>query len=417
MDTEPAMSKFDYENVEYPRTLRNQRIKYSVRLSKIKNRRLIPIDTLVKSGFMEAFERDSVKNRTKMIRIYHEQNLFRIIYDQFYTDSTFFIEGNFSNKLKLHRFNMPYNVIPRYLNLVKADTSYFYYNEVLNKQRSYYRIDIIRKKIYKANAVDFNYYRSEGYNGLGLDDADSRIWLNCTEKVELRRELINGDTLLITSTGKAPFYLPHYEQLIELDSTKRNLSSKYGRMLYVINTDKMIVMPAKGEFVDDGFIRYHFLYNKKKAKWESVGLPTVFQTLRAHGNWLAGAEVFWISAGREQRINKGIEIPGRKYRRQDTTIWGMNADTRFNIQEIFPTGKLFLYHIDTQQYLEWNATQYGEIQADSEILLIQDEKVYFRVNDALYVRDIIDGKALGEPTLLVKEETVPYVHWLFFADE
>ena len=417
MDTEPAMSEFNYFNDEFPRMLANQRIKYGVRLSKIKNKKLIVLDTLVKTGFMIPFQWDTIKNRTKMIRIYHEQKLFRIMYDQFHSDTTYIIEGDFSKKIKFSNCNTPNNVTPRYLDIVEKGKSYFYYNDIIDKKRVYYKIDISGKKEYKTTADDYNNYRSEGYNGLGLDDAYSRIWLNCTEKVELRRELIDGDTLLVTSTGKAPFHLPHYEQLIDLDSTKRNLSSKYGRILFMINTDKMIVMPAKGKMVDDGFIRYHFLYNKKKEQWQSVGLPTVFQTLRAHGDWLAGAEVFWVSAGREQRINKGIEIPGKKYRRQDTTIWGMNADARFNIQEIFPTGKLFIYHIDTEQYIEWDAKQNGENQADSEILLIQDEKIYYRVNDALYVRDIIDGKALGERTLLVQEETVPYVHWLFFAKE
>lgn len=417
MDTEPAMSEFNYFNDEFPRMLASQRIKYGVRLSKIENKKLIVLDTLVKTGFMIPFQWDTIKNRTKMIRIYHEQKLFRIMYDQFYADTTYFIEGDFSKKIKFSNCSTPNNVTPRYLAVVENGKSYFYYNDIIDKKWVYYKIDIPGKKENKTTVADFNYYRSEGYNGIGLDDVFSRIYSNFTEKIELRRELIDGDTLLVTSMGKAPFHLPHYEQLIDLDCTKRNLSSKYGRILFMINTDKMIVMPAKGEMVKDGFIRYNFLYNKKKEQWQSVGLPSAFHTLHAFGNWLAGHVVFVRKAGREQRINKGIEISGKKYRRQDTTIWGMNADTRFNIQEIFPTGKLFIYHIDTEQYIEWDAKQNGENQADSEILLIENEKIYYRVNDALYVRDIIDGKSLGERTLLVQEETVPYVHWLFFAEE
>lgn len=417
MDTESEMSEFLYFNDKYRRMDADQRIKYGVRLSKIDNEKLIVVDTLVKTGFMTPYSLDSVKNRTKMIRIYQEQKLFRIMYDQFDSDTTYFIEGDFNGKYSLEKFQIPNRVFPRYLNLVQNNKSSFFYNNIENGERIYHRIDIKNKLNFETTSSDYNFYRSEGYNGLGLDDTYSRINSNYTEKIDLRRELVNGDTLIVTSTGKAPFHLPHYEQLIQLDSTKRNLSSKYGRMLYMISTNEMIVMPYKGKFIGEKFERLHFLYNKEKQEWKSVGLPTVFQTLRAHGKWLAGHEVFWVSAGREERIKKGVEIPGKKYRRQDTTMWGMDADTRFSIQEIFPTGKLFVYNIDTEQYIEWDAKQNEENQADSEILLIDDNKIYFRVNDAIYFRDIVEGKKLGERILLVKEETIPYTHWLFFAKE
>ncbi|MDQ1772046.1 hypothetical protein GQR60_04215 [Labilibaculum sp. A4] len=416
--TERAMSEFLYFNDKYPKMDADQQIKYGVRLSKIDNEKLIVVDTLVKTGFMTPYPLDSVKNRTKMIRIYQEQKLFRIMYDQFDSDTTYFIEGVFKNKLGLRQFNTPNNIGLRSLNLVKEGKSYFFYRTYDNDNRMHcYNVDVEEQKEYKTTSNDYNFYRSEGYNGLGLDDTYSRINSNYTEKIELRRELVNGDTLIVTSTGKAPFDLPHYEQIIQLDSTKRNLSSKYGRMLYMICTNEMIVMPYKGKFIGDKFERLHFLYNKEKEEWKSVGLPTVFQTLRAHGKWLAGHEVFWVSAGQEERINNGVEIPGKKYRRKDTTMWGMNADTRFSIQEIFPTGKLFIYNIDTEQYFEWDAKQNNENQADSEILLIEDNKIYYRVNDAIYVRDIISGKQLGERALLVQEQTIPYVHWLFFVYE
>jgi hypothetical protein len=57
-------------------------------------------------------------------------------------------------------------------------------------------------------------------------------------------------------------------------------------------------------------------------------------------------------------------------------------------------------------------------QGDSEILLVQDETVYYRVFDAIYKAAIIDGKSLGEPELLVKDgQIVPQIHWAFLKKE
>jgi hypothetical protein len=54
-------------------------------------------------------------------------------------------------------------------------------------------------------------------------------------------------------------------------------------------------------------------------------------------------------------------------------------------------------------------------QEDSEILTIRDDGlVLYRVNDSILAAQI-EGNKLGEPSLVVKDEDVPEVHWVFWS--
>ena len=77
---------------------------------------------------------------------------------------------------------------------------------------------------------------------------------------------------------------------------------------------------------------------------------------------------------------------------------------------IYRPGILYLFNTYTEKYIEWHTGGQG----DSEILLVQDETVYYRVFDKIYKANIVDGERLGQPELLVKDsQVVPYIHWAF----
>ena len=51
-------------------------------------------------------------------------------------------------------------------------------------------------------------------------------------------------------------------------------------------------------------------------------------------------------------------------------------------------------------------------QADSEVLLVENGVVYYRVSDCLYSAEIRGGE-IGAPKLLAKAEEVRDAHWAF----
>ena len=105
--------------------------------------------------------------------------------------------------------------------------------------------------------------------------------------------------------------------------------------------------------------------------------------------------------------------PGKENRRQNHDApTGWNFDGRAKMKFEYHTGRLYLYHIQTEAYIEWDTKQ-----GDSEILLVEAEIVYYRVSDAIYKCPIVDGKSLGEPELIIKEDKVADIHWMFIADK
>jgi len=53
-------------------------------------------------------------------------------------------------------------------------------------------------------------------------------------------------------------------------------------------------------------------------------------------------------------------------------------------------------------------------QEDSEILTVDQEKVLYRVNDTIYQAHIV-GEQLKDSTVVVKDEDVPEIHWVFWS--
>ena len=77
------------------------------------------------------------------------------------------------------------------------------------------------------------------------------------------------------------------------------------------------------------------------------------------------------------------------------------------VKKVYSPGLLYLYNIQTQQeyYLETG-------QGDSEVLLIEDETVYFRENNVIYFATIDEDQIVGKAEL-VRDPMVYDVHWLF----
>lgn len=95
--------------------------------------------------------------------------------------------------------------------------------------------------------------------------------------------------------------------------------------------------------------------------------------------------------------------PGAEVRKRKTFVTGGPIDHRFG--RIYQPGILFLLNTETEEYIEWETGQ-----GDSEILLVENDVITYRVYDKIYQRTIKE-KQLGVPNLIVKHEYVQDIHW------
>ena len=179
------------------------------------------------------------------------------------------------------------------------------------------------------------------------------------------------------------------------------------QMILVNDEHKTIVsIKSRNPKSDEDYGRFYAaMYNKQKNTWSDVELKGNYPTMMAYGCWLAGA----VQDGRGYDINfsHDKQSPGRPER--DSVYIESSFDDWASNYGIYRPGILYLFNTDTEKYIEWHTGQ-----GDSEILLVEDETVYYRVFDKIYKAAIADGERLGKPELLARDSrVVPYIHWAF----
>lgn len=193
------------------------------------------------------------------------------------------------------------------------------------------------------------------------------------------------------------------------------------RILILINNKESFVVAIKESEPNANKIGYSKLVIKNKIgeEWFGYFIKGNRQVIRGFDSWLAGTVVSdnmkLITNENGAVIGKEIfdEVsPGKLERRKKETLTGTTFDKRADYLNLYYSGILYLLNIDTREYIEWNTGQ-----GDSEILLVQDEVVYYRVNDKIYKATIINGEKLGETELLIQDEKVPDIHWAFIGVE
>lgn len=164
----------------------------------------------------------------------------------------------------------------------------------------------------------------------------------------------------------------------------------------------------------------HFLvFNKQTQAWHKWEVEGSRTTVRGFDKWIAGnvAALNMILVFDEQdRLKEKIPLqrvsPGKDKRRKKGTDTGTPFDLRAEFFESYYPGVLFLHDITTGVTIKWSTNQ-----GDSEILLVEKEMVYYRINDEIFKAPIMNGKQLGKAQLLIKNEMVPDIHWAFMSSQ
>ena len=182
----------------------------------------------------------------------------------------------------------------------------------------------------------------------------------------------------------------------------------------LVNDDQKTLVQTKrvNPVSDEDYGRwYATLYNKDSGIWTDVQFKGNSPRIMTYGHWLAG--MVEVREDWEAGFDIGNRVsPGKEER------WAINRyiENSFDEQmgrQFYRPGILFLFNTETMQYIEWE-TQQG----DSKILLVYNEVVYYRVFDAIYRADIIDGERLDNVELLVRDnQIVPFIHWAFYGRE
>lgn len=206
-------------------------------------------------------------------------------------------------------------------------------------------------------------------------------------------------------------YLPIVEDIekrppfsVELPQQYWVSKDSYSVILVNDNIQTLLLVKSQNPAKKEDYGRFHAaLYNKQKDSWSDIELKGNSPTIMAYGHWLAGS----VQDGRDYDENYFHDklSPGKAAR--DSVY----MECPFEELGVYRPGILYLFNTDTKKYIEWNTRQ-----GDSEILLVQDETVYYRVFDAIYKAPIEKGEKLGKSELLAKDnQVVPYIHWAFFG--
>lgn len=181
----------------------------------------------------------------------------------------------------------------------------------------------------------------------------------------------------------------------------------------ILNTDDIMILYFYEKEIDDSemLVRKFWIWNKKTKKWGTMSIKTDDAAFEYHDGYIMG------------NFNVSTDDPKIKARKNED-YWtkpmtkygpyyapGWNYKSEWIVQAPYSEGDLFLYHVDSQNMIQWN-TGHG----DSEILMFKDETVYYRVYDKIFKAPIINHKELGKPELVIQNTLVGDVHWMFQID-
>tara|TARA_R110002072_G_C7959878_1_gene533797 strand:+ start:1215 stop:2453 length:1239 start_codon:yes stop_codon:yes gene_type:complete len=181
-------------------------------------------------------------------------------------------------------------------------------------------------------------------------------------------------------------------------------------IMRVIENQSIRVLTSAGfsRAGDPGTSRYYF-YNKLDDNWH-------IHAFDGNGSWAIRGFGEWVVTEEVHRI-PDTEVP--EARAEFHARWRsgvsdneyLDATSRFLHFEVRPTGRLLIYNVFERKEF---VIETGE--PDSEVLLVENNQVYYRVDDSIYREEIdLRREQLTNTTLLVSAPEVRHMHWAFLG--
>jgi hypothetical protein len=178
------------------------------------------------------------------------------------------------------------------------------------------------------------------------------------------------------------------------------LDKAENRML-VNNTEVSVIMTERLQERETGSLgeTNWIIHDKLKDKWYIWMVEGSQTSIRAFKDqWIGG--IIMGSFNRSFRSWSEEEINNEVSDRGEGRCASGWADTNSD-------KRLYAYNAGTRQYLEFPTEYYY-----AELLYVDNEELYYRDDDAIYRRKITaDG--LGEPELIIENDYVLNIHWMY----
>jgi len=293
-----------------------------------------------------------------------------------------------------------YCYISGYSNLIRNEKGYLIFNQMFSADQGTNRyITSINTKTLEQSETSAKSYKNViayGYTDGSIDGID---YVN----IYKQNGVINARVAEWVENNQNPS-IP-----ILLSNDLKN--GNYDVDVLLVNNDLISILANRDKKkTENDNLKHLWIFNKKQNIWHQKALK---------GN-VKGYANYWVSgivteAEKGKRDNPGkkeivkVDEFGDKY---DISVkrTGIMFDAIVDESTYYP-GILFLYNIDTKQYIEIDTKQ-----ADSEVLLVEDDMVYYRVFDEIFQAKIGKDK-LENITILTKDDVVPDIHWMFSSDK
>jgi hypothetical protein len=139
------------------------------------------------------------------------------------------------------------------------------------------------------------------------------------------------------------------------------------------------------------------VFRKNDSTWRKI--PELFRG-RAFGSFISSSEEHIKSAKMRKSAGEG------EWRKEDAQM-GPSIGGRLNEYGAAYPGVLHLYDAATEKSYKITTNQ-----GDSEIILVENGIVYYRVSNRLYSAPIGDS-SIGSSTLLATDDLIRDAHWAF----
>ena len=325
------------------------------------------------------------RTETTYVKVYQDKKKAFIYERLFPTDSNALVIIDFSSGIKVsnHFTTLP----PDYYNSHLIDNEdIFVFGTIIKDDTILFKGITERLKVEYVNPEQFSNSMIIGSAGPAVEGSDFLlIYINSED-----RSIKIPVTKKIEKRPSLPIKLP-----VQVEVSGR-------RAILVNNEEVTVIILDHSDYGNEVGYSGLIIFDKNSNKWINKQVKVNIAEIKYSNQWLTG----FVSS----HFLKFKESPGAANRSTTIDEHGFPFDHRVRNKELYLPGILYLFHIPTENYIEWSTGQ-----GDSEILLVEDETVYYRVNDEIYQALIIDGKKLGKPELLLKDDRVPDIHWAFFS--
>lgn len=249
-----------------------------------------------------------------------------------------------------------------------------------------------KEKLEKTNFSVINYIIPNG-------TAAGPFFGNNSDKQMLQGDKERNVLLIPSYLQSDSIYRQEIPKEVSVDS--------YYSAIVVIDNERIRLMYY---YYQDSSVRNFHLYNKKQKKLYRIPYEEHYFNVVNYGEWLAGSSrIKYIDEGYEGGFvgsERWIEKNSKYSLSVEKIIERYMKRTEFS-------GKLAIRNIyDPLLYIEWDTKQ-----TDSEILLIKNDIVYYRKHDEIYKVPIIDKKKLGQHKLVIKNDIVSAIHFMFLTEK